>query len=110
MLTYQIILILISVMGLVVGIHQYKNDSFSLTVFCTWIVAWLMVILVTLFPGITSVIAKVFGLGRGLDAVYIISILFSFYIMFKLYNKTEKQRKRIDELVSQLAIKDHEND
>ena len=66
--------------------------------------------LITIFPGITSAFAGIFGFGRGLDVVYIASIIFSFYIMFKLYNKTEKQRKRIDELVSELAIKDHEND
>ena len=110
MFTYQIIAILISIVGIIIGTYQFKKDSFSLSVYLMWTGAWILMILITIFPSVTSVFARIFGLGRGLDAVYIVSIIFSFYIMFKLYNKTEKQRKRIDELVSELAIKDHEND
>lgn len=108
MLTYQIILIIISVLGILLGIHQYKDDSFSSFVFTLWTLIWFIIIIITLFPNMTTHFAHIFGLGRGLDTIYIVSILFLFYIVFKLYNKMEKQKKRINDLVSQLALKDNE--
>ncbi|WP_367400588.1 DUF2304 family protein [Methanosphaera stadtmanae] len=47
-------------------------------------------------------------MGRGLDALYILSIIILFYLLFKLYNKIEDQKKRINKLVSELAL-DNEN-
>ena len=110
MFTYQIILLLISIIGIALGVYRYKNDSFSNSVFALWTFVWIIIIIVTLFPQITTVFANFFGLGRGLDSVYIISILFLFYIVFKLYNKIEQQKKRINELVSQLTLKENEDE
>ena len=108
MFTYQIILLIISILGIILGIYRYRNESFSTSVFALWTVVWAIIIIVTLFPTITIYFANFFGLGRGLDSVYIVSILFLFYIVFKLYNKMEQQKKRINELVSQLTLKENE--
>lgn len=109
MFTYQIILLLVSLIGIALGFYRYKNDSFSNSVFALWTIVWIIIIIVTLFPTLTTQFANFFGLGRGLDSVYIVSILFLFYIVFKLYNKIEQQKKRINELVSQLTLKDNED-
>lgn len=108
MLTYQIILLLLSIIGIALGIFRYRNESFSNSVFALWTFVWIIIIIVTLFPTITTHFANLFGIGRGLDSVYIVSILFLFYIVFKLYNKIEQQKKRINELVSQLTLKENE--
>lgn len=108
MLTYQVIILIISIIGIALGYYRYRNDSFSTMVFTLWMLVWIAVIFVTLFPQFTTALALVFGLGRGLDAVYIVAILFLFYIVFKLYNKMEKQKKRINDLVSELALKENE--
>ncbi|MEE3324064.1 MAG: DUF2304 domain-containing protein [Methanosphaera sp.] len=108
MLTYQIILLLLSILGIALGIYRYRNESFSNSVFALWTFVWIIIIIVTLFPTITTHFANLFGIGRGLDSVYIVSILFLFYIVFKLYNKIEQQKKRINELVSQLTLKENE--
>ena len=75
-----------------------------------WILIWILVIVISLFPSITTTIASLFGLGRGLDALYIAAIILSYYAMFKLYNKMDNQRKRIDELVSEIAIYNNEQE
>lgn len=106
MFTYQIILLVLSILGIVFGIYQYRNNSFNSAVLCLWVFAGVAIIVVALFPGITTPIARLFGFGRGLDIIYVLSILFLFYIVFKLYNKMEEQKKRINELVSQLALKE----
>lgn len=108
MFTYQIILLIISILCILLGIHRYRNDYFSNSVFALWTIVWIIIVFVTIFPNVTTHFANLFGLGRGLDSVYIASILFLFYIVFKLYNKIEQQKKRINELVSQLSLKEHE--
>lgn len=110
MFTYQIVALIISLVAIIIGIRQYKNESFNLLIFLSWDIIWIGVIIITFYPNITTHIAHTFGLGRGLDALYIIYVIFSFYVMFKLYNKIEKQNKRINDLVSKLAIKEHEDD
>ena len=110
MYIYQIVLILVSLLAIFIGARRYHDESFSLGTLILWILVWFVVILVALFPGISVTIASITGLGRGLDALYIVSIIFIFYIIFKLYNKIDDQKKRINELVSELAIRNHEKD
>lgn len=110
MLFYQIILIAVSILGILIGIYRYYNEGFSNSVFVLWNTVWLIIIVVALFPGLTTHFANIFGFGRGLDSVYIFSIIFLFYIVFKLYNKIELQNKRINELVSQMALKEKEDE
>ncbi len=110
MFTYQIILLIISILCILLGIYRYKNDYFSTSVFSLWTIVWIIIVIVTLFPAVTTQFANLFGIGRGLDSVYIVSIIFLFYIVFKLYNKMEQQKKRINELVSQMALKENEDE
>lgn len=110
MLMYQIILLFVSILCMLLGIYRYKNDHFSNSVFTLWTVVWIIILLVAIFPNLTTSFANIFGIGRGLDSVYIVSIIFLFYIVFKLYNSIEQQKKRINELVSQMALKEHEDD
>ena len=110
MLTYQIILLAVSILCIILGIHRYRNDQFNTSVFVLWTLVWLIIIVVTLFPSLTTSFANIFGIGRGLDSVYIVSIIFLFYIVFKLYNKMELQKRRINELVSQMALKENEDE
>ena len=108
MFTYQIIIFIISIIAILFSVKKYHEDNFSLATFVAWIVLWLLVIIVSVFPNITTSIASLFGLGRGLDALYIAAIILSYYAMFKLYNKMDEQRKRINELVSEIAIYNNE--
>ena len=108
--TYQIIIIIISILAISFSIKKYYENNFSLATFVAWILIWILVIVISLFPSITTPIASLFGLGRGLDALYIAAIILSYYAMFKLYNKMDNQRKRIDELVSEIAIYNNEQE
>ena len=101
---YQIIIIVVSVAVILL----VSNDTLSIGTYIEWLVIWILVILAALFPQISINLASFAGLGRGLDALYILSIIILFYLLFKLYNKIEDQKKRINKLVSELAL-DNEN-
>lgn len=104
MFTYQIIILIVSIIAIALSIKRYHEDNMGLSYFVAWVIIWLLVILFSIFPHISNSIAGIFGFGRGLDTLYIFSIILLFYIVFKLYNKIEDQNKRINELVSEIAI------
>ena len=72
--TYQLISIILSLAGILYGIYRYKKDSFNTFVFVLWTLVWTVIIFITIFPGVTTHFAHLFGLGRGLDTIYIIII------------------------------------
>ncbi len=109
MFTYQIIILIVSLVAIGLGVKRYHEDNMSLSYFVAWILIWILIILFSIFPNISTNIASIFGFGRGLDTLYIFSTILLFYIVFKLYNKIDDQNKRINELVSELAIY-HEKD
>ena len=110
MLTYQIIILILSIVAIIMATYRFKNNSFSNSSYVLWWILWLLVVLITLFPQITSIIANTFGFGRGLDAILVLATILIFYLLFKLYNKIEDQKRRIDQLVSQLAVYNQEKE
>ena len=110
MLTYQIIILILSIVAIIMATYRFKNNSFSNSGYVLWWILWLLVVLITLFPQITSIIANTFGFGRGLDAILVLATILIFYLLFKLYNKIEDQKRRIDQLVSQLAVYNQEKE
>ncbi len=64
--------------------------------------------LFAIFPQVSTILADIFGIGRGLDALYIMGFIVLLYISFRLYNKVEEQTKRINDLVTQLAINEED--
>ncbi|WP_455644758.1 DUF2304 family protein [Methanosphaera sp.] len=110
MFTYQILIIIAIIIATIFVSKRFYDDVLSVGLYCTWLIIGILVILAALFPQISINIALITGLGRGLDALYIIAILMLFYISFKLFNRIEDQKKRINELVSELAIQKQNDD
>lgn len=78
--------------------------------FILWIVFWIIILIFAFIPKITDPIAFVFGIGRGLDLLFILGILGCFYLIFRLYVKIDKLDQNITELVRKLAIENEEKE
>lgn len=66
---------------------------------CFWILFWLGADAVVLWPGITTIIANLFGIGRGSDFILYISIAVMFFILFKLHVKIERMNREVTKIV-----------
>ncbi len=108
LMVYQIIGVLVSLFALFLITAQFRQDNISTRTYLIWTTLWVIIIILAIFPQLTAPIAEFVGIGRGLDLAFIIAIMISFYIMFKLYNQINDQKRRIDELVSQLAVEQEE--
>jgi len=73
-----------------------KSISFGESLF--WVIIWVTVTGITMFPQITDEVSKVIGVGRGVDTAFFVAIIILLYIVFRLYVKIDKLDRDITEL------------
>jgi hypothetical protein len=101
---YQIIAIILGLIAILYSIIRFRNGMMSVGMLLLWIIIWLIIITISLYPNDTNYLAIYTGIGRGLDFVLILGILLSFYLIFKMYNKIENIEEELTDLVRELAI------
>jgi len=58
-----------------------------------------------LFPDMSTKVANIFGVGRGVDFLFYLAHASSVFIAIILYSKLRQQAEQIAELTRQIAIK-----
>lgn len=107
MLGIQLIGILFGAFMLYFSFLHYKRREFTGAEFSGWILIWVCVSLVALFPNSLDILVKkILNLKRPLDFFIICGFLFLVFLSFYNYSATRKMEKRIQKLVSALALRD----
>jgi hypothetical protein len=83
---------------------KFRAREISVAWFIFWTVFWLGVCIVVLLPRATEMAAAWFGVGRGVDLVIYISIVVLFYLIFKIFLKTQNLERDISKVVQELAV------
>ncbi len=104
MILYQDLGVLIGIIAIIVAILRLKNNKMSVGMAFLWIIIWLVVIWVSIFPNSTNTFATLTGIGRGLDLVLIIGLIGGYYLIFKMYSMIENMDKEITLLVREIAL------
>jgi hypothetical protein len=103
-LLYQIIAVILGVLAVIMSVLRFRDGKMSLGMIIVWMLIWVIVIVIALFPNSTNYLAIVTGIGRGLDFALILGLLLSFYLIFKMYNKIENIEEELTDLVRELAL------
>ncbi len=106
---YQIIAIILGLIAILYSILRFRDGKMSVGMLLAWILIWVIIIIISLYPNDTNYLASYSGIGRGLDFVLILGILVSFYLIFKMYNKIENIEEELTDLVRELAIQNKNN-
>jgi hypothetical protein len=85
---------------------RVKSGQISWGMFFFWSLIWVMAILTTLKPEITSILAKKFGIGRGIDAAIYLSIVVLFYLVFRLHVYLEDLNHKITKLIREISLQE----
>lgn len=103
----QFILLIFLLFALSRVFLRFRDSSISLFGFIFWSALFCFAIVTVLIPDLSSYVAKVIGIGRGVDAVVYVSIVMLFYLIFRLHVFIEDLRHEISDLISKLALKEH---
>ena len=101
---YQDIGVLIGIIAIIVAVLRLRNGKMLLGTAVLWILIWLIVIWVSIFPNSTNMFASLTGIGRGLDVVLILGLIGGYYLIFKMYTMIENMDKEITLLVREIAL------
>ncbi|MDO9044027.1 MAG: DUF2304 family protein [Methanobacteriaceae archaeon] len=107
---YQYLGVVIGILAVIIAIIRFRDGKTSSAMLIFWIAIWSVISLVSVFPETTTILANLFGIGRGLDLILILGIIASYYLVFKLYTMIEKLELEITELVRQIALNQEENE
>lgn len=105
MYTAQVIAILVLVYLLLRIYKDYQSGRVEWQSLLSWSIIIAIFVIVAVFPvRISMEIKDLLGLGRGLDALFVVSIGLIFLLIFELYAKIDKTEREITELTRKVAI------
>lgn len=70
-----------------------------------WILFWVGVSFVVMWPQSVQMIARSFGIGRGSDFVLYVSVITLFFLVFRLHIKIENMNRDVTRVVREKALK-----
>jgi len=103
----MVIQILVTIMSLyVVGkaAVAYFHKRIRLPAFIVWSSFWVGIIVLVWQPNLTDRLAALLQVGRGADAIFYLSLIVIFYLLFRIYIRFERIDSHITTLVREIAI------
>jgi len=87
---------------------DFKKKKITPRIFIFWEGIWLAMAIIAILPQVTTPLAKISGLERGIDIVVYFSIVFIFFILFKIIAALGEINYKITQIVRHLALKNSE--
>jgi len=100
----QIFVIVFALFALSRAILRIKDKEITLKEFLLWSFIWIATIVVTILPQTAIYVSKFFGVGRAVDLIVYAGMIVMFYLLFRLYVKTEKMEHAVSILTREAAI------
>lgn len=104
MAAVQIVLAIFLIFALSRVVLRFRDRKLSPLEFIFWAFLFIAAIIGVSFPDQTTRIAKMVGIGRGVDLVIYGSIVVLFYLVFRIYVMMEGLHHEITELIRKIAL------
>ncbi|WP_299524259.1 DUF2304 domain-containing protein [uncultured Methanobrevibacter sp.] len=95
------VIAIFAILWFVIRVRSGKNTIGSLIV---WTILWIFLVLFALVPDVSMLFAKLFGITRGLDFIFIMVFAVMTYIIFTLYYKIDKLKDDVNKMVKEVAL------
>jgi hypothetical protein len=100
----QFLLLAFALGALAKVIHSYRQRRLVPLDFLFWGLVWMGTAAMVIFPEATSFLAHLLGIGRGVDLIVYLSLLTSFYLIFRVYLALARLEQAITALVRAMAL------
>ncbi len=97
----QIILVVFFLVVLFKVLSKFRSGYLKGKETVGWVIFWILAMAVVINPNSTLILAKVLGVGRGVDAILYLTITLLFFLVFKIFVRLEKIERQITKLVRQ---------
>ncbi len=85
--------------------EKYRRGDVEWSDFLFWEVILIGLLLVSVFPiRLANEIRNILGLGRGLDALFVVAIGVAYLLIFRVYLAVDRTEREITELTRKVAI------
>ena len=84
---------------------KYKRKEFTAKEFVLWLVLWMLLIVISLFPYILDPISKKLNFARNFDLLVIAGFLFLILAIFYTYTLAKKNQKQLEAVVREISIR-----
>jgi len=105
MLIIQIVGIAIAFFSLLMVLLRFKKKELTLREFILWGIFWIILGVFVVYPELMSRLARLFGVGRGVDIIIYLALILLFYLMFKINIRMERIEQDITKIVKEEALK-----
>jgi len=99
----QIIIVIFALFAFSRSLLRIRDKTISKSEFIFWSCLWLSIIVVALLPETISYFSESLGIEKGLNLIIYASIIFLFYLVFRLYVKIEKNNQNLTKIVREIA-------
>jgi len=100
----QVILIVFIFFAVLRTVERYRARAIPTRWFIFWVLFWVTVAVAVLVPKTTEYLARLVGVGRGVDAVLYFAVVTVFYLVFRLFVRLERIERDITKIVRELAL------
>ncbi len=106
LVVFQVLLVLFCLFAIVGVLKRKEDDLLGPKGALFWILFWMVVAVVVVWPNIVQRLADYIGIGRGADLVIYLSIAAIFYLLFKLHVKMEGLKRDFTKVIRQDSLEE----
>lgn len=104
MIGIQIVAIIFALWMIYFSFLHYRRKEFTLKELILWMILWIGLIVIVIFPGSVNFILKTFSITRTFDLVVIVAIVVITGITFRNYIIIRRLEKRIEDFVRKESL------
>lgn len=101
---FQYIVIFCGLFFMYVIKNFYIRDKIKKETYIFFMFVSFSLILIGIYPTLTSTISRLLGIGRGVDLLIYISLLIIFYLLIRIFVKQKDLEDQISKIVEELAL------
>lgn len=109
-LPIQIVLFIFILFAASRAVLQFRGGTIKFGALSFWLMIWIFALIAIFYPEETTRLARLMGIGRGVDIVIYASIAILFYLVFRLHVYLETIHSEISALIREISLKELKKD
>jgi len=104
LIIFQLLISIIVLIAIANVIAKKKDNTLGPKAMLFWILFWLAVVCVVIWPNSVQLIADYIGIGRGADVVVYSALVVLFFLVFKMNIKIEGLKRDLTKVVREKSL------